>query len=275
MSRCLRYQNAEICEHLASQYVAGMLSPRVRARIESLVKTVPELDRAIAQWSDDFSELHQHIQAPEFQTNNLESIWADIDQKTKPKTAKPRAEATHQEEKRDWFGQLFVWKVATITSAFASLLMAVMLLTANTSQPAMLDPIVKNSVPVTTGPDYLANMSNHANGSQDIQFVITAYGKNEQRPSRLHIQWLKNQTQTENKERESIESLHLWAEDRDSGELVYIGVQPEKGVQWDLNKPRWLAITNSSRLLMTRDKVVTADNIVFSGRCLQLNSWKA
>ncbi len=268
MSRCLRYQNPQIYEHLASQYVAGMLTDKVRARIETLVKTVPELDRAIAHWSDGFSELHHHMQAPDMQTENLAGIWAGIEQQTEALQAKPINNAEN-EEKKGFFSQLFVWQMAAMSGALASMVLAVMLWISPVDQSQLPEQLAQNGA--TAGPDYLANMALHGDGKQGVQFIISAYVKNAQEPSRLYIQWPKNQTRSTTV---SHKNLHLWAEDKDSGELVYIGVQPENKEQWDLTKSTWTAITKSARLIMSEDKTITEQNIVFSGPCLQLSNWK-
>ena len=258
MSRCLRYRNLTICDHLASQYVAGSLSFRVRARIEKLVETVPELERAIANWSDNFSPLHEHMLV-DISSKNVDTVWSKIDKQIEHYERKTQKQA-NAESGISLFNQLFAWKVST---AFASLVAAVFAALLLTTEP---DIITKQ-----TGPDYLANMTIHNDDVGQVQFVITVYGKTEQAPSKLHVQWSKNRSES----LDVSKTLHLWAEDRDTGQLTYIGIEPEKGQSWNLTKPTWKAIANSSRLLMTKEKEMLEDNIVFSGDCLQLKSWKS
>ena len=251
MSRCLRYQNPEIYEHLASQYVAGNLTQRVRRRIEKLSETVPELDRAIAAWADSFSELHENMPSPPLEKNRLSRIWAVVDQLTPINSVR-----TEHQNNDSFLKSLFAWKAATAIGALASLMMAIMLWNASLTSPV-------------SGPSYLANMSVHNDAEDLTQFVISVYAKNDDRPSRLHLQWTKSKT-TES----SWANLHLWAEDKETGELSYIGLKPQEGQAWDLTKTTWMAIANSRRLIMTKGKTITDENTVFSGVCLQLKEWK-
>jgi len=251
MSSCLRYQNPKIYEHLASQYVAGNLTRRVRQRIENLSKTVPELDRAIADWADSFAELHEKMPHPAFENERLSSMWRSIDQRI---VIEPTDK--ERQNKGSFFKELFVWKLATGVGALASLMMAIMLWNASLNQ-------------TVSGPSYLANMSVHNDAENLTQFVISAYAKNDDQPSRLHLQWTKSKT-TET----SFTNLHLWAEDKETGKLSYIGLKPKEGEAWNLTKATWKAITNSRRLIMTTDKTFTDENTVFSGICLQLKEWK-
>ena len=264
MSRCLRYQNPLIYQHLASQYVAGSVTPRVRKRIEKLALTVPELDREIAQWSDDFSELHIHVQSTGMQTERVTEIWNQIDKSTFLATSS-------EQEKGGFFSQLFIWQAAALTGALATLVLTIMLWSSPDLKTTAPEQIAENGF--TTGPDYLANMSLHGNANQEIQFVISAYFKNEKEPSRLFIQWPKNPQKNTTEEVLSHKQLHLWAENKVSGELVYLGMQPSDEKQWNLTKSEWGAITNSSRLLMSKEKTNPTESLVFSGRCLQLSSW--
>ena len=264
MSRCLRYQNPLIYQHLASQYVAGSVTPRVRKRIERLALTVPELDRAIAQWSDDFSELHIHVQSTGMQTERVTEIWNQIDKSTFLVTSS-------EQEKGGFFNQLFIWQAAALTGALASLVLTIMLWSSPDFKTTTPEQIAQSSF--TAGPDYLANMSLHGETDQEIQFIISAYFKNDKEPSRLFIQWPKNSQKNETEKVLSHKELHLWAENNVSGELVYLGMQPSDEKQWNLTKPEWVAITNSSRLLMSKDKIKPTESLVFSGRCIQLSNW--
>lgn len=242
-----------IYEHLASQYVAGNLTEKVRRRIEKLSETVPELDRAIAAWADSFSELHENMSSPALETERLSNIWTTIDQLTSKKSM----HTTEKQTSFSFFKSLFAWKLATAMGALASLMMAIMLWNASLTPPV-------------SGPSYLANMSVHNDTEGLTQFIISVYAKKDDRPSRLHLQWTKSKT-TES----SFANLHLWAEDKETGELSYIGLKSEEGKAWDLTKTTWMAIANSKRLIMTTDKVITDENTVFSGVCLQLKEWKA
>lgn len=254
MSRSLRYQDPVICDYLASQYVAGNMTPRVRRRVEALLITTPELDRAIARWADSFAELHIRLPEPQVSMKTQQDSWKAIEKAIHTETAKDT------KAKSSFWDSLFVWRFTTGGTALASMLMAYMLFIASPVEQTV----------VIAGPDYLANMSAQGDSLNNIRFVITAYKKTEQnQASRLHVQWLKGGT------RKTDQMLHLWAEDKETKAMTYIGLLPEKADDWSLTKSSWKAVTTSQRLLMTADnKVPSAGNTLFSGLCLQLKAWK-
>lgn len=246
MSRCLRYRNPTICEYLAGQYVVGVMTPRVRSRMEALLKTTPELDRAVAFWADHCGQLQ--AQMPE--VHPQADLWQQLDQAIadEPSTAQTK-------QSNPWWQKLLLWQVTGVVSMATTLALGFLLL---------FTPATPGGL---GGPNYLAAMSS-VSDEQQIQFVISAYQKTEQQPSRLHVQWSKHKTV------ESAPVLHLWAEDRDTGKLTYIGVQPEQ-TDWSLTKPQWQAITSSGRLLMTADEQQPdTANTLFTGPCIQLKPWK-
>jgi anti-sigma-K factor RskA len=251
MSRSLRYQNPVIYQHLANQYVAGVMTVRVQARTESLQQSTPELDRAIAQRADDFSEIHLRLPEPTVNEKRLDDIWLAID-KTIP-------EIKHREPTVNFWGRLATWKITSGIGAFASIFLAFNLFFA-----------APEIITINSGPSYLANMSAANDPQKEIQFVISAYTKNTNTPSQLHVQWSQAHLGKPHP------PLHLWAEDKDTQQLSYIGVQPSKGETWGLTKPTWDAIANSSRLFMTADNQRPSKvNTLFSGLCLQLKQWKS
>jgi len=254
MSRCLRYQNPVICDYLASKYVAGTLTTRVRRRIETLLITTPELDRAIAQWADSFAEVHIRLPEPELSKADQQASWTVIEKAIHTETAE------ENKEKVSFWNSLFVWRFTSGGAALASVLLAYMLLTGSPVEPTV----------VIAGPDYLANMSAQGDSPNNVRFVITAYKKTEQNQrSRLHVQWLKGRT------RSTDQRLHLWAEDKETKAMTYIGLLPENTNDWNLTKSAWKAVTTSQRLLMTADNQTPSENnTLFSGLCLQLNAWK-
>ncbi|MGS2717899.1 hypothetical protein ACVBE9_06995 [Eionea flava] len=261
MSTPLRYRQPEICDHLAGQYVAGLVTPRVRIRIEQLAGVTPELSRAIARWSDAFVELQQPLN--ESLKNNqklgvidFDTVWHSVNNNVEAKSSEKNPVNLLKNVK----SALTTWKLIASGSALASIFMVGFLLL---SSPQVTSPVMINA-------SYLATMQIHGSQKETTQFVISAYAKQETSPSRLAIQWVNGNVETEHS------TLHLWAEDRESGELTYIGLQELSNHSVALSKPEWLAISNSRRLLMTKTKSVSnEDNIVFSGLCLSLAQWQS
>jgi anti-sigma-K factor RskA len=253
-SASLRYRHPEICEYLASQYVAGSMTPLVRSRMESLIAMTPELNRAVASWSDQFSKLH--YQFPEEQPSD--NLWKAIDN-----------QISHEDIARaskPWWENLFVWQMSSVAGFVTSLAFAFFVFLSPGS--FLEDGSVGGIAEVRSTPSYVAVMSDHGESDNGIRFVINAYKKTDSRPSQLFVQWSKRNP------RENQQILYLWAEDKDTGQLTFIGVQPAKGEAWSLNKPSWQAVTNSKRLLMTSNQELPSNNnLVFSGPCIQLSDW--
>jgi hypothetical protein len=257
MSGSVRYSNPIICNHLASQYVVGVMTPRVRTRVEALRFSVTELDAAIISWSEDFSQIHTNL--PE--KTPLSSTWSRI--------AAQIADATKTGAiKASWWSNLNFWRLTGISATVASFALLLMLL--------VLPIQSKNPTPLISGsPSYVAVMSPSQpklKGEKEvgnIRFVINVYQKTETTPSRLFVQW------SERQPRSNQASMYLWAKDFDTGELTYVGVEPSGEEPWKLTKTTWGAVANSSVLFFTADsKKPTAQNTLYSGPCIQLGSWK-
>jgi len=274
MSKYIRYQQPKICDHLAGQYVAGVMTEKVRARTETLAKKNPMLAAAIAYWSDAFVELQEPLNSSSMKTSisdqvNIRRVWSAIEQRisdakvSKALNSSGTRSSVNDKETESilerFINSLFAWRIMAGGSALASIVMASFLWLA-----------IPGATPLISGPSYLASMSDHGDPSIPPQFVLSAYSKNTSSPSRLTLQWVKNKKEKQH------DALHLWAEVKETGELVYIGLQPLSNGSIALTKPLWDAIANSSRLLMTEDQQQPAeDNIVFSGLCLQLAQWQS
>jgi hypothetical protein len=255
MSGSLRYKNPTICEYLASQYVMSVMSPLVRSRIESLRLNVPELDEAIIRWSESVATLQENL--PEKQPSS--HVWKRIERSIFPPSRKIMVD-------KSWWSSLIFWQVTGVGVSLASLILVVALST-NVSKQDMSLPLVSST------PSYTAVMSSNSNGvreSDDIRFVVNVYQKTEAGPSRLFIQW------SQRKPRVNNASMHVWAENQNTGELTYIGVEPNEAKVLALSKITWLAVSNSSHLIFTKNESKpTENNTLFSGPCIQLGSWKS
>lgn len=261
MSRCLRYQHKIVCEHLASQYVMGFMTQRVRRRVETLRQYTPQLNHAIASWSDSASQLAYVLPENEVNSDRVNLVWHSIDSSYKKLQEKPQ-----RKHKISFWQSLSAWRCIAGITSFASLLLVFTLLA---GQPQWFP----NNKQLVVGPSYLANMLAYNSEEQGVQFVVSAYAKTKDKPSRLHVQWSKDHIQNHRND------LHLWAEDKQTGNLTYIGQQPKPTANadgWSLTKPTWLAVSNSGRLVMTKDaNAPNESNILFSGLCLQLKEWRA
>ncbi len=264
MSTSIRYQNPRLCDHLASQYVAGDMTARVRARTETLAQSIPALSDAIGQWADDMIPLQEAIYEASNkkvdESTERKSIWPLIDKRiTRLTESMKTPPVINKSLPNQLWNTLLLWRVMAGVTTLASVVLVSFLLLASPSQHAMI-----------AGPSYLAAMSFHDGGNQSPQFVISVYAKSAQSPSTLHVQWVKERKST------SHSRLHLWAENKETGAIEYIGLQNLETDAIQLTKPLWMSIANSKRLFMTKNKQQPSDNnIVFSGLCLQLQEWQS
>ncbi len=92
-----RYHNLAIINHLASRYVLGLLTPRVKNRIEQLLTTNEPLEQRIIYWQDQFANLDQQTSAltPQAQT------WQKITQAL----ALQESSKTKDDSSRTWFAR--------------------------------------------------------------------------------------------------------------------------------------------------------------------------
>lgn len=255
MSRSLRYKNPVICEHLASQYVVAVMSPKVRTRMEQLRLQYPEINSAVANWSDKFVPLHESYLA----VTPSAHVWPQIE--------KAITVNSHEKllDKTSWWDSLRFWKITGLsTTATTCALLVGLFIGANKS--------ADNTIPlVSSTPNYIAVMSPFSAkeaSTQDIRFVVNVYQKTETAPTQIFLQWSENHTRSNNA------GMYLWAEDKTTGELSYVGHEPNQA-PWTLDKANWLIVSNSSRLIFTSDtNRPTQSNTLFSGPCIQLGSWK-
>jgi anti-sigma-K factor RskA len=264
MSTSIRYQNPRLCDHLASQYVAGDMTARVRARTETLAQSIPALSDAIGQWADDMIPLQEAIY--EVSNKNVDestkriSVWPLIDQRITRLTESMKTPlVTNKGLQNQLWNTLLLWRMMAGVTTLASVVLVGFLWLTSPSQHSVI-----------AGPSYLAAMSVHGDANQSPQFVISVYAKSIQSPSTLHVQWVKEQKSISNLR------LHLWAENEETGAVEYIGLQDLETGAIQLTKPLWMSIANSKRLFMTKNKQQPSDNnIVFSGLCLQLQEWQS
>jgi len=156
MPRSVRYTHPIICEHLAGQYVAGVMSPLVRARTETLIKQTPELAKTVASWAERFAGLQ--TQLPEEPISR--PMWESIDQKITLLDQSNTQDKTPQSV--HWWHNLLLWRATGITGLATSFALAMLFIFSPAPAPI-------------------------------IRFVINAYKKTDSAPSRLFVQWSERQ----------------------------------------------------------------------------------
>ena len=249
MSRSLRYDDPELCELLAAQYVAGDMTPRVRRRMESLLPHYPELRAAVGRWSDRLVPLQERYpeQAPPT------GLWSRIEQQLErldPATAPVKPKPATR-----WSGLgriLDAWRLTALGGVAATLILTVSLLLV-LSQP---------SGPV--GADYMAPLS--WNG--EVAMVVSGYRGSEDRPAWLSAQWSDRLTSRPEGD------LHLWAETGEDREWVYLGPVTPENRRWSLDEDAWRAVKYSHRLVVNTDPAsITPQLALLEGPCIRLTQW--
>ncbi|GGX55022.1 anti-sigma factor [Saccharospirillum salsuginis] len=249
MSRSLRYDDPELCELLAAQYVAGDMTPRVRRRMEALLSDHAELRAAVGRWSDRLMPLQHRY--PE--RTPPARLWSRIEQGLD--RMNPAQAATEPKSNSAWsrLGRMLdAWRLTALGGVAATVALAVSLMLV-LSQP---------SGPV--GADYMAPLS--WNG--EVAMVVSGYRGSEDRPAWLSAQWSDRLASRPEGD------LHLWAETGEDREWVYLGPVTAENRRWSLDKEAWRAVKYSHRLVVNTDSAtITPQLALLEGPCIRLTQW--
>ncbi|RDE24966.1 hypothetical protein DV711_05175 [Motiliproteus coralliicola] len=237
MSRSLRYQAAEVREHLASHYVLGSLSERVRRRCERLMREDSEFEAMIYLWQQRMNRLNDEVEP----VQPPERVWQQL-------SGQMEADDHASGARRFWKGLAF-WRGATALMLVACL--AVWLWPQSPQFRSVNYMAVMQSLPEQPEPP----------------MIITAYKGDKPGRSQLHIQW------NERLDAMDLSGLRLWAVDRETQALTDLGSLDAMQTNRLLTKPEWLAIKASQELLVVRGESPEG-TVLFRGPCLQLSPWQ-
>ena len=259
MSGSLRYKDPVICEYLAGQYVMSVMTPLVRARIEHLRRHVPVLDDAIIKWSERMANINVNL--PERKPSA--QVWKRIESIVVPPMSQVNEKA---KSSSSLWESLSFWRWMGLGTSITSCALAFVITTSIATQ-SPIAPSISNAPSYTA---VMASVNEGGNSIENIRFIVNVYQKTETEPSKLFIQW------SERKPRLDTVTMHVWAENQTTREMTYIGMEAQGVKSLSLNKATWDAVTNSSHLYFTKDtNKPSAVNTLFSGPCIQLESWKA
>lgn len=244
MSECLkRYRNSVLVNHLAMNYVLGLLPSRVQQRVQHLRMHVAELQQRIVYWEQHFAELDQHVEdiAP------LPDTWAKITQRIWPDSHKSVAAESGW---RRWLA--WRWQGAAVCSFLLASVLAIWLVMM--PEPAKLS--------------YVAVLEN---SQHQAQLVATLYGKQQ-----LVLNILSPQTLATGQQ------AHLWVTSKTDQSVHHLGVVPvaQKWFKRELSTAEWQLIKDSDELWVTFEPssdavpVKPSGEIVARGLCVQLIPWK-
>ncbi len=116
----MRYQDPQLCDLLAAEYVLGTLHGRARARFEALLRSRPDLARQVEAWE---ARLARGLGMPPPQTPPAEA-WERIERRLFPGSPEP-----------GWLQRLWFWRSLALGSSLLAGVLAVVLLLGPTPSP--------------------------------------------------------------------------------------------------------------------------------------------
>jgi len=242
MSGPLRYQNPELQDMLASNYVAGTLRGRARKRMEALMRDNDTLAGRVRQWESKLQPLHEATPLLPPKPSTWKNIANAINGATDPLVTR-------------LMSRLNFYKYLSGFALTVALVLGVLL-----GYPG--------SAPVVPAPiNYVAVLKNDV-----AQPTIVVTLKKADRVLTLDI--LQKPVLADN------QHMQLWAVSRTDGSIKSLGaVKLEKHTETSLTKAQWGLIADAEYLLVSAEKQsavqVPGTRIVAKGLCVKVEGWKS
>ncbi len=248
-----RYIAPEVVDHLASNYVTGLLNARVTRRVNKLRKQYDylALDTRITYWEQKLAPLNEQV--PELVPKP--ETWKKIQQSlhlTDSKLATKQAEQQGQ----SWFKwpSLSMWQLSSVFSLVVCVVLGFQLI----NQPAI----------TPTVPDALSYIAVLESENETPQVVASTYG--ESKTLVLDILTLPD-IDTE-------QSYELWVTSKTDNQTRSLGEIPKGTTNFDrqLSEAEWRLIADSSFLLISiEDEGGSAlgepsEDVISRGLCIRL-----
>ncbi len=239
-----RYQIPEVTDHLASQFVLGTLSPRVRARTQRLRSQVPELDHRIRYWETRLSPLDDETE----EVIPKQGTWTAIEDQL---FGAPESIAVAQP-------RISMGWIYKLTSGFSFAVALIVSILWWQQEP-----------PATDNLSYLAVMHD---SNQTPQLVATTYGASRT----LALEVLSMPQISED------EGLELWVASKTDKQIRSLGVLPrdQMVITKTLSEAQWRLIKDSDYLLLTKEESGGSPigepmgEMISKGLCIQLAGWQ-
>jgi len=249
----MRYHNPTVVEHLASHYVLGTLSPRVRKRARSLISRVEPLALRIEEWQQSLVSLDTSTEP----LPPSEACWQHI-------SAALDANDDTLELERDanWLAQLNIcWRnskhqIAHALSIVFILVLGYLNLDSNTKEQAS-DPL-----------SYVAVLTDDSNSAL---LVASTYGTSKK--------LVLNRVQEDQASSEF--DLELWVVSKTDNQARSLGVisHGQSLQEKTLTQAQWRLIKDSESLMITKEDPggspigEPSEEIVARGLCVRLREW--
>lgn len=246
MSEPLRYQNPELQDMLASNYVAGTLRGPARKRMEALMRANATLARRVHQWESKMQPLHHNTAAVQPKVSTWKAIENAINGVKDPVVASLMS-------RLNFYKYLSAFAL-TLTLALGFLLV----------KPG---PAPAPSIAAATTINYVAVLNDNA---EQPTMVVTLTQPNRQ----LTLDMLQKPKLEEN------QYLQLWAVSRTDGRVSSLGtLKVEKHIETSLTKEEWTLIADSEYLWVSVENQpnlpAPGANIIAKGLCVKVEGWKS
>ncbi|MBU2898966.1 hypothetical protein [Vibrio hepatarius] len=241
-----RYQNSELRDRLAGEYVLGTQTPSVRRRMEALIKADPSWWVHIEQWQQHLSGIN-----PSSDLNVSSTRLKKPPQRVWKKIANSTFGLRKREKSVRW------WWLPTgmAFSMFVGVLLQSMFMYGSTEA----------KIVEVRPANYLAMMSS---GEQKNHFALVAYQGDKPGQSSLRIQ--RNLSMDKIAESKAM----VWMRDEVTGELKLIDSLKNINDIRYMSPKEWNMLKSSSELLVTVNRDPESE-ILYRGRCVELSDWRA
>lgn len=244
MSGPLRYQNAQLQDLLASNYVAGTLRGKARKRMEALMREDAKLASRVRQWESKLQPLHNATPAVAPKKSTWQAISTAINGAADPLIATLKK-------------RLNFYKYLSAGALSFALVLGLML--------SLPKPVPTPTA--TSAINYVAVLS----GSDEQPSMVVTLTK-EGRVLTMDV-LLKPQL-------EAGQHMQIWAVSRDDGSIAKLSaVQLEKRIEASLTKEQWGLISSAESLIVTAETLADVsapgERILAKGLCVKVEGWKS
>jgi anti-sigma-K factor RskA len=125
----MRYDDPELRERLAAEYVVGTMPRLARQRLERLIAEDAGMAQLVAQWTERFAPIDETT--PEIGPTSR--VWRDIERRL------PIAPAPAEPKQKGWFRSLAIWRgIAAAASAAAATAILYLALSPSLAPPTVV-----------------------------------------------------------------------------------------------------------------------------------------
>ncbi|WP_020405325.1 anti-sigma factor [Hahella ganghwensis] len=246
MPGSLRYQNPEVQDRLASNYVIGTMRGKARDRFEKIMRVNQDIARRVHFWEEKFQPLHKGT----VEVAPKRSTWTRIVN---------RINGASDQIVVKLLSQLRFYRFLSAAAISVALVVGILSFTNFSTIETEAAPSI----------NYVAVMENN---QEDAVMVVTL--KKTDRLLSLDI--LKKPQVPQSS------TLQLWAVSREDGSIRSLGVVELKGhTERNLSKAEWGLIQSAEHLIVSVEKTggsitgTPSTLLVAKGLCVKVEDWQS